>query len=936
MFKFVIQKILSKKWMILSLLIGNILLISIVCATPIYSDAVLQRTLMKNLNNYIVEENSYPGNMDISFTYSKSKPLTEEFLSFYDNSLNDVTYALNLPIINNITENFIDSDTIQVPNSDNSDKMESTQLRLGFITDFESHSQLVSGEMYSNEFEPDGSIGVVVSESTLIKKNLFVGETYFFNRLQDENGNPYAITIKGVFTNSDDSDIYWINSPTSYAQHAFMDETLFKEYFANIENHSNSVLMRNTVQVDYSAMKSSDTELMVETIENFDKQAEDFEYFQASIDFDEIIFDHHTEMTRLNITLLVLQVPIYVLLAVFIFMVSRQMIEAELSEIAVFKSRGASKNQILNIYLIQSIIISGSSLLIGLPIGYLLCQVLGSSNAFLEFVGRSALPASFNTQSIVYSLIAALFSVITMVFPAFKHANVGIVVAKRNKQQKFRAKWWEKIGLDIVLLSLSLYGWYSFNAQQELIAQRVENGEGLDPVMFLNSSVFIIGAGLLSLRIFPWFMKLLFIIRKKKHSPATYVSFKQVIETKDNQGFLMLFLIMTISLGIFNSISARTINSNEEERIKYENGADIVLKEFWDSTEAQDGEETFFLEPDFDRFSFIEDVDSYTKVYINDNIDVSTDNGDFSNTTVMGIHTKEFGETAYFKDDLLSRHWYDYLNAISQNPEAILLSSNARDEFSLEVGDNIIYKENGNKSTVRGVIYGFIDYWPTYNDTSYTVGIDGVKTESNHYFIVGHLSYIQSVYTNRPYEVWFNMTDSSEPMYDFIDEYNPDLTKFEDTNIEITEQKNDPIFQGTNGLLTVGFIMILSLCAVGFLIYWTMSISARQLQFGIFRAMGMSMKEILYMLVFEQICVSGYAILVGGIVGFISSYLFVPLIEINYAAVEQSIPLEIISSTADNIRIFVVIAIMITICLSVLSAMVSKLKIAQALKLGED
>ena len=45
MFRFVIRKMVSKKWMVLALLIGNILLISITSGNPMYTQAVLQRTL---------------------------------------------------------------------------------------------------------------------------------------------------------------------------------------------------------------------------------------------------------------------------------------------------------------------------------------------------------------------------------------------------------------------------------------------------------------------------------------------------------------------------------------------------------------------------------------------------------------------------------------------------------------------------------------------------------------------------------------------------------------------------------------------------------------------------------------------------------------------------------------------------------------------------
>lgn len=47
MLRFVIRKMFSQKWMVLSLLIGNILLISIAAGNPMYTHAVFQRTLTK-------------------------------------------------------------------------------------------------------------------------------------------------------------------------------------------------------------------------------------------------------------------------------------------------------------------------------------------------------------------------------------------------------------------------------------------------------------------------------------------------------------------------------------------------------------------------------------------------------------------------------------------------------------------------------------------------------------------------------------------------------------------------------------------------------------------------------------------------------------------------------------------------------------------------
>src|SRR5690606_25667002 len=46
---------------------------------------------------------------------------------------------------------------------------------------------------------------------------------------------------------------------------------------------------------------------------------------------------------------------------------------------------------------------------------------------------------------------------------------------------------------------------------------------------------------------------------------------------------LMLLLILTIGLGVYNSSAARTIDTNSRERTLYEFGADVTLGTVWEA-----------------------------------------------------------------------------------------------------------------------------------------------------------------------------------------------------------------------------------------------------------------------------------------------------------------------------------------------------------------
>ena len=930
MLRFVIRKMVNKKWMVLALLIGNILLVSITASNPMYTQAVLQRTLLNEFNDYLEENNRYPGLITIRANPAQSK---NSVVLETRETFEEIPATYGIPAREQVAHYSLSGATTESDLERDERRTTSVSLVLGTLTNFNDHIALVAGSVPSAQPDADGIIDVAVSERCLIERNLIFGEVLTFPKVLTPSGEPVRARIAGVFRNSDPSDPYWVQAPIMYANELFMDENLFYEWFFE-GDMSYAIGATWYTLLDYTAMR-------VDAIPDILKTTQKYNVYVAlrtneaiSTNFEELLKDFQQTERKVRTTLWVLQAPIFVLLAAFIFMVSRQMLDMEENEIAVLKSRGAGRMQIITTYFIQSIVIALISLALGLPLAVLLVQVLGSANAFLEFVKRSALSVELSREAILYAGVAALFSICAMVLPVRRYSRVTIVNQKQRKHRRSDAPLWQKLFIDVIALGISLYGLYTFSNQRAYLAQRVLEGESLDPLLFLSSSLFMLGAGLFALRILPLLVWGIFSLFKKHWSPALYASFLRVIRTRNQQGFIMVFLIMTIALGVFDASAARTINTNDETNLRYMNGADIVIREQWEERDSDDGGKAY-REPDFGRYSGMEGAESIARVLIDDTGVMNVDKGTVKNIRIMGINTKEFGETAWFDDSLLPQHWYNYLNAMAQKSRAVLVSSNFKKDYGLAVGDAIYFRANG-RDPVRGVIYGFVDYWPTFASTVYSRNPSGLYSEEKNYLIVANLAQLQAVWGVTPYEVWIKAKDSSQFIYDFAENNGISYSKFDVTAADIVDLKNDPIIQGTNGILTVGFIVVLVLCAVGFLIYWVLSIQSRALQFGIFRAMGMSMREIVTMLINEHIFISGAAILTGALVGRLTASLYMPLIQIAYSSSDNAVPLRVVSLQSDNIRLAAIIAAMIGLCLVILGILINRMKIAQALKLGED
>lgn len=931
MFHLVLQRILHKKWMIASLLIGNILLVAIAVSHPLYQASSSKSMLEEEFNQALDETGTYPMMLHTIGRIRKTsgRSLTKSMRKI----ANDMSEILGLPIKESVLyRNMIVATAKSTTVHDG--MFNEQKLALSSLHDIENHSKILSGRMYSDKVTDDGFYEVIISQSVMVEYDLIIGEELEFTTIKDKDGNFIHARIVGVFTNSEDEDLYWYKSPIRYVNDLFMDPQLFEDSFMFEGASKYQIDEEWTILPDYMAIEPERVDSLINITGNLVKDNDQLYSKIETSNYPAILESFRTKDKQISVMLTVLEVPVLLLLMAFIFMISRQMLGMEEGEIALLRSRGASGMHVFKLYLIQSLILSGAAYIAGIPLGALITKLLGASDAFLSFGSRKGLNLVFTGSAFLYGLAAVGVSIIMTLLPVFRKDKTSIVAVKRKRNRQDKPIWM-KLYLDLVCIGVSVYGYYSFANSQDEILARVLSGKSLDPLLFLSSAVFILGMGLLMVRLHRILMKAIYRIGKKKWKPAQYTSLLQLIRTGNKQAFVMVFLILTVSFGLFYTTIARTIVANAEKNTEYSVGADIRMNEYWMYT-THLSETTTYIEPDFAKYGQLEGQGA-ARVYVSKKSSFLSGNRR-ADATVMGINTKEFGIASPMDDKYFDYDYYDYLNVLGKNPDAVLLSSNFRDNYMFKVGDTIsvsVGSPSGNHS-MNATVYGFFDYWPTYSPTTIVInGDDSTRVEDN-FLIVANLSKIQNICGIAPYEIWINMDGNTDSYYDFINENGIEVTSLTDRAEKLLEIHEDPLFVGTNGILTMSFITILIVCSIGYLIYWSLSIKSRELQFGIFRAMGMTHSEIVHMLANEQAFTGLYCILAGLVTGLLASYMFVPIIQIAYSAADRVLPMEMITDVGDVIKLVAIIIAVFAVCLFVLIRQVFAMKISQALKLGED
>lgn len=938
MIHFMLEKLMHKKWMAICLLIGNVLLISITASQYLYREASYKRMLIDEFNQ--AYDAQWPMTMRISMTTSRyldAVEMMEELAPDID--------SIPAKVCNQVTNVHLRNQMAYLV--EEREELENLTIGVGYMTGLEDNVEIIAGRMYSDEIV-DGVMEVIINQEALDQLGVLLGEDIVIdpsrNRKGDKAIRPKYIRVVGVFRPVNGEIPYWNDVQKEFSHEAFMAQGVFEqEYLGDIASEEsgkligsvNNYIVTHDFFYDYTSISTSDIMVLKNTTNKL-CNSEKYSNYIKKPDYMSVLETIRDKEKKINQTLFILQIPCLILLCAFIYMISDQMLRMEQNEISMLKSRGSSKLQIIGLYLMQSIVISGVAYIIAIPFAMLICAFLGSARAFLEFDLKYALSTNLSAGALGYALLALLVSIVVTVVPVIKYSNVTIVAAKRAKNATTKVSIVSWVA-DLIILGIAVYGYYSFSRNTENIREQVISGKGLDPFMYFCATLFILGMGLLFLKIWPYVIKLLYAIKKRRISSSGYVSFLSTMRSIGKQEFIMIFMILTVALGIFYVTIARTIVNNAKINILYLGGCDVVLEEKWKDNSAFVGSSDLSLvtyyEPDYGRFSKIEGVKAATPV-IYDKAKVMTGTKVVMTGDIMAIKTKEFGEMTSLDNELLPYSYHTYLNALANVTNGVLLSANAKTQYGYKIGD-MIYVEIKDRPVSLEVI-GFVDYWPSYSPVTYSVSDLGKVNKENNFLMVANFSYIQKRIGITPYQVWMDYEDSTQGFYDFVRDNEISVKSYVDTVTEYEEIKSDTLFQGTNGILSLSFIVIVSLCAVGYLIYWIMSIRSRELLFGILRAMGMNKQEIIHILANEQIFCGISSIFAGVGIGALTSIMFVPMIQNAYAATDQIMPLEIVCEAGDLVKLFAIIAIVMIVCMVILARIISTSNISSALKLGED
>ena len=934
-----VKRLLAQPLLSLATTAGLTVFVALVLTIPIYSESVAFRVLTERLSQGSDHINRPPFSFLIAYIGSWQDPVDLEAIGGLDSYLREKGGdELGLPtqlIVRHLeTQNFR-----LYPAGVTAYRNET--LSLDYVT-FAATEQIADQiEIVDGSFpapaQPsmDSVVDAMIHEDFASEFGIQVGEFYTgYNwRLDDDEALQItAIRIAGVWRPRDEDSEYWFYRPTVFRDILLVHEDTFAHRLAPYSETEINLAVWYLVS-DGSGVNTSRVDELIERHDETEKIIDQYlpgAYIQASPEKE--LRPYQRIVTVMNLALTVFSIPIVTLLIMFLVMLMGLVVDGRRNETAVMRSRGTSSWQVLGLTAVEGIIMGAVAVAVGLILATAFTQLIGTTRSFMDFRWGAPVIVSYPPTIGLTILLAIAFTILIRVVPTISAARHTIVSYKQDRSRLLQRPWWQRAGVDILLLILIAYFYYQVARQGGLIDLQ----GGIDdawnqPFVFLLPPLTILALTLLCLRLLTPALRLMAWLIQWSDSVGLLIVTRQLERAPGAYFLPLILLVSTISLGIYTASFARTIDRYLYEQQYYKVAADVAVRVFSQSPGGLPGgggpgNDAPPAYMHISEFTAMPHVNSATRLGIYGATARMTSGS--SSGTFIGIDRAELGPVIFWRPDFAPIRLGYLTNALAMREDTVLVARDFLEGRGLEIGDllELDVRSAGDVFKVNLQIAGTLDYFPRwYPEEEGTV-------------FIGNLDYL---FEQAQQELAHRVIARVEPEFDSREFRRAVMGRgaagvlIEEPLTRIEREQARPERQGLFGLLSIGFIASSLATMIGFLLYTVFSYRRRYVELGILRALGLSQSSMAVSVAWELglLIVIGLALGVG--IGLLVSALYIPYMQF-VSNLEGVTPPYVVSMAWREIaQIVALFCGAFLLIMLILLAVLRRMRIFQAVKLGE-
>lgn len=909
-----------------ALAVGHLLALVLILVVPLYADGVNSRLLQETLR---AEEPELKPRNSLTLRHSMSVqgPITGAGFDAADEllhtELQSITALPTEPV-----QTFAYSDKMRVWPSDLAGDLGAdpiTWISLGYDDNLVDRVEVVEGRMPAARGEGE-TLEVLVSQKWVNEYGIRSGDTLV---LRSGKGMPdveLRAEVVGVWRPRSGTEARWPLQPVAYDEVLLVPQEVYRGTIGSALNEfawysvtwytifpEQAITVGNTgrVRAGFAELKGR------------------VEYaLQGKVDFlspDKFLAEFETKAATLRTLLFVFSVPTLAIVVLYIVSTSNLFAERQRAEIAVLRGRGISSSQIGGAYLVEGMLVDLLPLLAGPLLAFGAAQLIGRTEAFLQFGPANQLPLRITPAMLRLSLLVLGTTILVGLVPVLFAARQTLVSYQQQVVREARRPLWQRLYLDFFVLIAAGYGYYALRRQGSLVPLSVGgvDAAGADPfnnpLSLLLPALGLFGCALLVVRVFPALASLLSRAGQRVFDAPTLLALRHLARSPYQASGIVLLTTLTLALGAFSATMATTLDRNDADRINYANGAALRIGE---SAEISQRETRWTSLPAWEHGE-VDGVEAYGRARVLD-----AANGNLKGAVkLLALDRAGFHDAGWWRDDLADEPLGQLMNTLAAEQHALLVSRSFLSAARMRVGDTVsLTTQEAGGSTIDFVIRGVVDHFPM------------LYTKPEEVFAVGNYDYVFLREEPATYDVLLKPAPGVdvEKLVEAIGERGFSVDEFAAADELIAAQMARPERVGFVGLLSLGFVAATGLTMLALLLYSLFSFRRRMVEIGVLRAAGLSVGQMVWLLGFELCFLTISSAFAGIVIGVGAARLFVPYYQLGNTIEARTPPFEVVIAWGEIGRLILVLAIMLLITLLATTAMLRRLRIYEAVKLGQE
>jgi ABC-type lipoprotein release transport system permease subunit len=364
---------------------------------------------------------------------------------------------------------------------------------------------------------------------------------------------------------------------------------------------------------------------------------------------DDVLAQFESDLFFNRLPMFVVLILIVLVVLYYVVTLASLLVEAQRTEVALLRSRGATSRQILAVFVIEAAALVGLAVIIGPILAMAGVSAIGAVPFYSDLNAGQPLPVRLTFGAYQLAFIGGALSMLALFIPAIRATRLGLLADRRSRARPPRLAFIQRYYLDLGILGVVLFLFWQLTRQGSFVATDVFGDESVNNLVLAVPAMFLVAAGVVLLRVFPAVMNLTGRVMSSPFGskivpPSIVLSIWQMARSPASHARLSLLLILTSGLGVFAASFATTLERSATEQVLQDTGADLRVP----SITSIVGGPSFRVA---DTMAEIPGVVAASSVYRESgSVSYGTTNEVF---TLVGVEPSTSPSVAWFRDDFV-------------------------------------------------------------------------------------------------------------------------------------------------------------------------------------------------------------------------------------------------------------------------------------------